>query len=279
MLRWINATTVESQCPWTSVFGVSIFFWSPIAVPLFWRFCDWFGWIQMRWRGWWFDFLRFQPLVITQFSTTVLTFLWLVWMNSDETMWLVIWLFAVSASCDHPIQYHCFDIFVTGLDEFRWDHVVGDLTFWGFSLLWSPIAVECIWNVMAHAQKPDFVFRRNGRVHLNQQGHQFSRLLAAEVCWLAVVMLDTPCSKVVWRVLATYSICQFPFTSPLVHHHVPSRFNWTVPLFWHFCDWFGQIQMWLVIWLSPLSCCCIILYIYIYILQVLIPVCQKESLY
>ena len=25
---------------------------------------------------------------------------------------------------------------------------------------------------MAHAQKPDFVFRRNGRVHLNRQGRQ-----------------------------------------------------------------------------------------------------------
>ena len=31
---------------------------------------------------------------------------------------------------------------------------------------------------MAHAQKPDFVFLRNGRVHLNRQGRQFSRLLA-----------------------------------------------------------------------------------------------------
>ena len=28
-------------------------------------------------------------------------------------------------------------------------------------------------------------------------GHQFSRLLAAEVCGSAVVMLDTPCSEVV----------------------------------------------------------------------------------
>jgi hypothetical protein len=27
---------------------------------------------------------------------------------------------------------------------------------------------------MAHAQKPDFVFRRNGRVHLNRRGRQFS---------------------------------------------------------------------------------------------------------
>ena len=41
-------------------------------------------------------------------------------------------------------------------------------------------------------------------------GRQFSRLLAAEVCASAVVMLDTPCSEVVWRVLATHSIRQFP---------------------------------------------------------------------
>jgi hypothetical protein len=63
---------------------------------------------------------------------------------------------------------------------------------------------------MAHVQKPDLIFQRNGRVHLNRQGHQFSRLLAAEACASAVVMLDAPCSKVVWRVLATHSICQFP---------------------------------------------------------------------
>jgi len=37
-------------------------------------------------------------------------------------------------------------------------------------------------NVMAHAQKPDLVFQRNGRVHLNRRGCQFSRLLAVEEC-------------------------------------------------------------------------------------------------
>jgi len=77
-------------------------------------------------------------------------------------------------------------------------------------------AVDCVWNVMAHAQKPDFVFRRNGRVHSNRRGRQFSWLLAAEVCASAVVMLDTPCSEVVWRVLATHSIRYFPL-------HFPSR--------------------------------------------------------
>jgi len=76
--------------------------------------------------------------------------------------------------------------------------------------------VEGSWNVIAHAQKPDFVFRRNGRVHLNRRGRQFSRLLAAEVCASAVVMLDRPCFEVVWRVLATHSIRQFLL-------HFPSR--------------------------------------------------------
>jgi len=52
-------------------------------------------------------------------------------------------------------------------------------------------------DVMAHAQKPAFVFRRNRRVYLNQRGRQFSRLLAAEVCASAVVMLRTPSSEVV----------------------------------------------------------------------------------
>jgi len=76
--------------------------------------------------------------------------------------------------------------------------------------------VDCVWYVMAHAQKTDFLFRRSGRVHLNRRGRQFILLLAAELCASAVVMLDTPCSEVVWRVMATHSIRQFPL-------HFPSR--------------------------------------------------------
>jgi len=67
---------------------------------------------------------------------------------------------------------------------------------------------------MAHAEEPDFIFWWNRRVHLNQHGCQFSRLLAAEMCASAVVMVDTPCYKVVWRVLATHSIHQFPLHFP-----------------------------------------------------------------
>ena len=96
--------------------------------------------------------------------------------------------------------------------------------------------VDCIWNMMAYAQKLDFVFRLNRWVHLNQWGHQFSRLLAPEVCASVVVMLVTPCSEVVLRVLATHSICQFPFTSPpmchristgLYHHLICAHFCYT----------------------------------------------------
>jgi hypothetical protein len=75
---------------------------------------------------------------------------------------------------------------------------------------WNTLDMDCFRNVVAHAQKPDFVFLRNGRVNLNRQGRQFSRLLAAEVCVSVVVMLDTPCSEVMWRVLAAHSIRQFP---------------------------------------------------------------------
>ena len=79
--------------------------------------------------------------------------------------------------------------------------------------------VDCFWNVMAHAQKYRFrlsVKRTSPFKSAGGGGGQLSRLLAAEVCASAVVMLDTTCSEVVWRVLATHSIRQFPL-------HFPSR--------------------------------------------------------
>ena len=90
------------------------------------------------------------------------------------------------------------------------------------------LLVDCVWNVMAHAQKPDFVFKRNGRVHLNRRERQFSRLLVAELCASAVVMLDTHCSEVAWECCLPTPFASFPFTSPPVRHHVPSLFNWTL---------------------------------------------------
>jgi len=86
---------------------------------------------------------------------------------------------------------------------------------------------------MAHAPKPDFIFRPKGRVHLNRLGRQFSRLQAAEVCASAVVMVDTPCSEVVWEYWLPTPFANFPFTSPPVPHRLPSHFNWTLPLTRH----------------------------------------------
>jgi len=86
---------------------------------------------------------------------------------------------------------------------------------------------------MAHAQKPEFVFRRNGQVHLNRRGRQFSRLLTAKVCASAVVMLDTPRSEVVSEYWLPTPFATFPFTSPPVRHRVPSGFKRTLlPLLW-----------------------------------------------
>jgi hypothetical protein len=98
-----------------------------------------------------------------------------------------------------------------------WSHIItSTLIYMAIECRRSWIQVDCVWNVIAHAQKSDLVFRRNGQVQLNRRGRQFSRLPAAEVCASALLMLDKPCYEVVRRVLATHSIRQFPL-------HFPSR--------------------------------------------------------
>ena len=77
--------------------------------------------------------------------------------------------------------------------------------------------IDCIWNVMAHAQKPDFVFLQSGRVHSDQREPQFS---------------PTTCSRCA-RISgsnAGYTTFwgSFPFTFPRMRHHVPSHFNWSL---------------------------------------------------
>ena len=109
--------------------------------------------------------------------------------------------------------------------------------------------VEHVWNVMAHAQKPDLVFHGNGRIHLNRRGSQFIRLLAAKVCASAVVMvviLDTPCSEVEWKTTG------YPLHSPVspslplkcvtVCHQVSTE------LYHHSCGWLSSAQGFFVLW-------------------------------
>jgi len=120
------------------------------------------------------------------------------------------------------------------------------------------VTVEASWNVMAHAQKPDFVFRRNRRVHLNRQGRQFSRLLAAEVCASAVVMRIHQVPRECERYWLPTPFASFPFTSPPVHHHVPSHFNWRLQnldaqAIWHP----HSIHCWYRIFYLPISWWCL----------------------
>ena len=82
---------------------------------------------------------------------------------------------------------------------------------------------------MGHAQKPHFVFRLNGRVHLNRRRSQFSRLLAAEVCASALLMLDTPRSEVLWEYWLPTPFASFPFISPPVSHRVPPHSERSIP--------------------------------------------------
>jgi len=109
-------------------------------------------------------------------------------------------------------------------------------------------SVEHVLKGVAPAQKPNLGLQRNGRVHLNWGGGggQFGRLLAAEVCASAVVMvvmLDTPCSEVVCKDywLPTPLAC-FPFTSPTVRHRVPSGFNWALNTY-ILCIWTHGYKM------------------------------------
>jgi len=99
--------------------------------------------------------------------------------------------------------------------------VAGDAASQGILFPTNRDKVELVRNMMAHAQKPHFVFRLNGRIHLNRRRSQFSRLLAAEVCVSALVMLDTPPSEVVWEYWLPTPFASFPFTSSPVRHRVP----------------------------------------------------------
>ena len=114
---------------------------------------------------------------------------------------------------------------------------------------------------MAHTQKPDFVFPRNGRVHLNRWGCQFSRLLAAEVCASAWVMLDTPRLEVAWEYWLPTPFASFPFTSPPVRHRVPPSSERALQSV--SCLKFSSLMIYIYICrTAPLTSRCFILYIY-----------------
>ena len=82
---------------------------------------------------------------------------------------------------------------------------------------------------MAHAQKPDFVFQRNGRVHLNRP---VGASVQSTTGSLGVRISGSNAGYTMFRgsVKGTgYPLHSSvsPFTTPPVRHRVPSHFNWT----------------------------------------------------
>ena len=91
-------------------------------------------------------------------------------------------------------------------------------------------SVDCVWNVMAYAQKPDFVFRRNGRVHLNRPGEGASVQSTAGSRGVRISGSNAGYTMFRGSVKGTgypLPFASFPFTSPTVRHREPSHFNWT----------------------------------------------------
>jgi len=56
--------------------------------------------------------------------------------------------------------------------------------------------VQHVRNVMAHAQKPDLVFQRNGRVHLNRRGVSVQSTTGSRGVRIFGQRLYRPCSDV-----------------------------------------------------------------------------------
>jgi len=79
--------------------------------------------------------------------------------------------------------------------------------------------VECKRTVMAHAQKPDSVFQRNGRVHLYRRECQFSRVLAFLECGSG----ENDCSNTGWTVLSQNEACFATHSIRLFPLHFSSR--------------------------------------------------------
>jgi hypothetical protein len=90
------------------------------------------------------------------------------------------------------------------------------------------LLVDCVWNVIAQAQKPDFVFWRKGQVHLNRRGVSFRSTTGSRGVSISG---SNAGYTTFWD---SVNSTGYPLHSPVspslppVHHCVPSRFNWTL---------------------------------------------------
>jgi len=140
------------------------------------------------------------------------------------------------------IHRHSHRVPLTSSTEFKF----GDIFLYHFHIIYTRFHLHMACNSSLHLKRDGtctetkFRLRQNGQVHLYRQGHQFSWLLAAELCASAVVMLDTPRSEGVWDYWLTTPFASFPFTSPPVRHRVPSDFKRTLTYFKPVCFSFSR---------------------------------------
>ena len=96
---------------------------------------------------------------------------------------------------------------------------------------------------MAHPRKPGFVFRRNGRVHLNRRGgvssvdYWHSRVVRISGSNAGYTMFRGSVKGTGYPLHSPVS----PFTSPPVRHRLPSHFNRTL----HDTKAYGRLKLWL----------------------------------
>ena len=108
-------------------------------------------------------------------------------------------------------------------------------------LIISPVwqVVHCFWNVMAHVQKPDFVFRRNGRVHLNRRGGPVQSTIGRP----GVRISGSNAGYIMFR--GSVKSTGYPLYSPVspslplpcvtVCHHISTNSDWRI------CSWPWQL--------------------------------------
>jgi len=107
--------------------------------------------------------------------------------------------------------------------------------------------LDYVWNVMAHVQKPDLVFRRNGRAHLNRQGASVQSTTGSR----GVRISGSNAGYTMFRSSVKGTgyptpFASFPFTSSPVRHRVPSHFNWTLPPRMKLC-WKWYLLWWIYV--------------------------------
>jgi hypothetical protein len=112
----------------------------------------------------------------------------------------------------------------------------------------SEMLVDCVWNVMAHAQKPDFIFWRNMSPFKSAGAS-----VQSTTCSQGVRIGGSNAGYTMFRgsVKGTAYPLHLP-VSPSLPSHVPSRFYWTLHI--------SQITWWLMkdrylLWECQISFC------------------------